>query len=450
MKVPARTSDLHQGSILIVTLSITTILALLIGSYMCLLRTQYLSVARAQNWNNALAVAEAGVEEAMAHLNSVVTTTNLATNTWVSLGSGTVSKTNFLGTSYSAITIQIPPAVTNPYPVIISTAYVPGPISGPTLTRKVQVNTRPKTAGVGGGIIVKGTVSPGGSKVVIDSFDSSNTNYSTGGLYDSTKAKANANITSISSVSNAMTISEMTVYGTVHTVYGVQPIVDTSRQGTGSIGDANWVNGGNLGIQSGHAAQDASYTFTDVTLPSGLVWQTPTLLKGQNALKTNGVTFAYVLDNSYNWQLSDLSSAVYVSSPNVILYVTSTLSLGTGTEIYIAPGASFTMYVAASSASIGGQGVVNSSGLAKNFTYYGLPTNTSLGMQANASFVGQIYAPEADVTLGGGGSTPYDFSGQIVANSFNLNGHYSFHYDESLGTSGSAIIGYVATSWNEF
>ena len=247
-----------------------------------------------------------------------------------------------------------------------------------------------------------------------------------------------------------MTISESQVYGTTHTVYGVQTIVDTSKQGTGSVGDQNWVNGGNIEIQSGHAAQDASYTFTDVTLPSGLVWQTPTLLKGQNALKTNGVTFAYVLDNSSNWQLSDLSSAVYVSSPNVILYVTSTLSLGTGTEIYIAPGASFTMYVAASSASIGGQGVVNSSGLAKNFTYYGLPTNTSLGLQANASFVGQIYAPQADMTLGGGGSTPYDFSGQVVAKSFNLNGHYSFHYDEGLQTSGSAISGYVASSWNEF
>src|ERR1043166_3725496 len=258
MKIPAHTSKLSQGSVLIVTLSLTTILAVMIGSYLCLLRTQYLSVARAQNWNNALAVAEAGVEEAMAHLNSGVTVANLATNTWVSLGSGTVSKTNFLGTSYSGITIQIPPAVTNPYPVIIATAYVPGPISGPTLTRKVQITTRPKTVGIGGGIIVKGTITPGGSKVVIDSFDSSNTNYSTGGLYDPNKAKANANLTSISSVSNAMTISEMQVYGTVHTVYGVQPILDTSKQGTGSIGDANWVNGGNLGVQSGHAAQDAA------------------------------------------------------------------------------------------------------------------------------------------------------------------------------------------------
>jgi hypothetical protein len=448
MKVHPHKSKLHQGSTLVITLTICTILALLVISYLGLIRTQYLSVARAQYWNNALAVAEAGVEEGMAHLNSILTTTNLATNTWVSLGSGTVGKTNFLGTSYSAVTIQTPPAVTNPYPVITATAYVPGPIGGPVLTRKVKLTTRPKTVGVGGGIIVKGTVNSGGSKTVIDSFDSSNTNYSTGGLYDPAKATADANITSISSASNAVNIGEMAVYGSVHTVYGVQPIVDTSKQGTGTVGDAAWVNGGNLGIESGHAAQDAAYTFTDVTLPS-LTWTTPTQLKGQSALKTNGVTFAYVLDNSSNWQLSDLSSAVYVKSPNVILYVTSTLSLGTGTEIYITPGASLTMYVAAPSASIGGQGVVNSTGLAKNFTYYGLPTNTSLGVQANASMVAQIYAPEADITYGGGGSSPYDFSGQIVGKSFNLNGHYSFHYDESLGSSGSAITGYVATSWIE-
>jgi hypothetical protein len=448
MKIPTHTSNLKEGSVLIVTLSITTILAFLILSYMSLVRTQYLSVARAQYWNNALAVSEAGVEEAMAHLNCMVTTTNLATNTWTSLGTGTVGKTNFLGTSYSSITIQIPPAVTNLYPVITSTGYVPGPIGGSTLTRKVQLTTRPKTVGVGGGIIVKGSVNSGGSKVVIDSFDSSNTNYSTGGMYDATKAKANANVTSISSVSNAVYIGEMAVYGNVHTVYGVQPILDTTKQGTGTVGDAAWVTNGNLGIESGHSAQDAAYTFTDVTLPT-LSWSTPTQLKGGNALKTNGVTFPYVLDNSSNWKLTDLSSAVYVKSPNVILYVTSTLSLGTGTEIYLTPGASLTMYVGAASASIGGQGIVNTTGLAKNFTYYGLPTNTSMGVQANATFVGQIYAPEADITIGGGGSTPEDFSGQIVANSFNLNGHFSFHYDENLGTSGSAIVGWVAASWSE-
>src|SRR5262249_16123882 len=131
MKVHTHKSKLNQGSTLIITLTICTILALLVISYLGLLRTQYLSVARAQYWNNALGVSEAGVEEAMPDINSLVILTNLATNTWVSLGSGTVGKTNFLGTSYSAITIQIPPAVTNPYPVIISTAYVPGPIGGP-------------------------------------------------------------------------------------------------------------------------------------------------------------------------------------------------------------------------------------------------------------------------------------------------------------------------------
>ena len=52
------------------------------------------------------------------------------------------------------------------------------------------------------------------------------------------------------------------------------------------------------------------------------------------------------------------------------------------------------MYVSGST-SIGGNGVINPSGQAENFTYYGLPSNTSVDMNANANFVGTIYAPEA-------------------------------------------------------
>ncbi len=99
-------------------------------------------------------------------------------------------------------------------------------------------------------------------------------------------------------------------------------------------------------------------------------------------------------------------------------------------------------------ASIGGQGVVNSSGIASNFKYYGLPSNTSLGLQANAGLTGRFLAPEADITLGGGGSSPYDFSGQIVGNSFKMNGHFNVHYDEAVMPPG-AISGYAAASWSE-
>jgi hypothetical protein len=449
MKIKFQTSRGERGSVLFVTLGFCGVLGICMGSYLYMVQTQRLGVARAQAWDTAIPVAEAGVEEALAHLNSGVTTNSLATNTWVSLDSGIVGKTNFLGANYSVVSIQTAPAVTNSSPVIVSTAYVQGPLSGPILTRTIRVSTRSRTAGGGGAIIAKGSINFGGSKCLVDSFDSSNPSYSTSGIYDAAKAEAHGDVTTISAATNALSVGESQVCGTAHTVPGVQPIVDTSKQGTGAIGDLNWVNNTNVGIQSGHAVQDASYTFTDVTLP-GVSWLQPTQLKGSSQLKTNGITFSYVLGNLNPWQITDLSSSLYITDPNTVVYVSSSFSLGSGQEIYICPGASLTLYVGAASASIGGQGVVNSSGLATSFTYYGLPSNTSLGLQANASFTGKVYAPEADVTLGGGGSSPYDFSGQVVCNSFNLNGHYSLHYDEALGTSASAALaGYVAATWNE-
>src|SRR5205085_6275797 len=115
----------NNGGVLLVTLLVCAILGILIGSYLSLIQNQYLSAARDQAWNTALVVAEAGVEEAMAHLNSGVTTNNLAVNSWMTVATGTYQKTNFLGANYSVVNIKLRPAVTNIYPVIVSKAYVP-------------------------------------------------------------------------------------------------------------------------------------------------------------------------------------------------------------------------------------------------------------------------------------------------------------------------------------
>ena len=68
-----------------------------------------------------------------------------------------------------------------------------------------------------------------------------------------------------------------------------------------------------------------------------------------------------------------------------VLYVTDTISIGSGggksknekapPQIHIAPGASLTIYMAGATTTIGGNGVVNDSQEAKNFQYYGLPSN---------------------------------------------------------------------------
>src|SRR6185503_6685 len=100
-KIFSAVSKSINGSALAVTMVICGILGLLMGSYLLMVQTQNHSVVRAQGWNSALVVAEAGVEEALAHLNSGLATNALAVNSWTAMPGGVV-KTNFLGTSYYA------------------------------------------------------------------------------------------------------------------------------------------------------------------------------------------------------------------------------------------------------------------------------------------------------------------------------------------------------------
>src|SRR5258707_9274609 len=142
MKIQRKGAGSELAMTLTVTMVLCALLVLLMGSYVGVIETQSFAVARSQSWNYALVAAEAGVEEAMAHLNSGVSTNNLATNSWSSTGTGIYSKTNMLGTTYSIVTIKIAPAVTNPFPVIVSTSYVPTPIRSSTLSRTIQVTTK--------------------------------------------------------------------------------------------------------------------------------------------------------------------------------------------------------------------------------------------------------------------------------------------------------------------
>ena len=76
-----------------------------------------------------------------------------------------------------------------------------------------------------------------------------------------------------------------------------------------------------------------------------------------------------------------------------------------------------------------------------------MPGVTGITLSGNSSFVGVVYAPEATLTLNGGGNNN-NLIGAVVVNSVTLNGHYDFHYDTSLGTNGPTS-GYVVTSWQE-
>jgi hypothetical protein len=91
---------------------------------------------------------------------------------------------------------------------------------------------------------------------------------------------------------------------------------------------------------------------------------------------------------------------------------------------------------------------VNLTGNAANFKYLGLPSNTSLVWAGNNTYVGTVYAPQADYSCGGGGNNVYDYQGACVVKSVTMNGKFNFHFDENLNRSGP-VIGFVVTSWKE-
>jgi hypothetical protein len=148
-------------------------------------------------------------------------------------------------------------------------------------------------------------------------------------------------------------------------------------------------------------------------------------------LSGTGTTHNYMLVGG-----SDLTGNVYVEG-NVVLLVQypSKIAIGGGGSIRLAPNATLKLYGGCVTAAFNGSGVLNG-GLASQFYYFGTDRNTTVSYGGNAGLIGVLYAPNAAITLGGGGSSPIDISGSIVARSIKVTGNFMFHYDEDLRRSG--------------
>ena len=70
MKSKTLTSRQKEGSTLALTLVTTGILGFLLVAYLSLVRSQNISNMRSQAWNQAIPVIEAGIEDALTHLNT--------------------------------------------------------------------------------------------------------------------------------------------------------------------------------------------------------------------------------------------------------------------------------------------------------------------------------------------------------------------------------------------
>ena len=282
-----------------------------------------------------------------------------------------------------------------------------------------------------GAIVAKTTLSFSGNNIIVDSFNSADANFSTGGLYDSTKARNNGDLICFGTNANCVAIGNSVVFG--HVVTGSNGTASVGNQGT--IGSATW-QATNTGIEpNGTEGQTwyghyASLVIPDMVAPFG-VGQSP----GPPVDIVTGTPGSYVT-NHYDHSLTygDYYDTGTLSGKTIALGV-ARLFLPTGlngTQIFtVATNGDLQIFVGGTTCTIGG--VANLTGKAWYFSLFCLGSVNSVSATLASDFIGTIYAPSAAMTIGTSGSPVYNFSGSVMAQSVSANGRVHFHYDESLG-----------------
>lgn len=415
----------QQGSALVATLFITAAVLLGLGSYLLLVRAQYVSVSRSQAWNNSLSVAEAGVEEALAQLNPGALAETIMVdknaNGWgpsVNGFYGPMSRTVYTNNSY---TVTYTEAI---WPTIYSTGYVTVPDISATLMRVIRVETT-NVPLFNVALAGRTNIDMNGNGLSSDSFNSDLATLSVNGRYTNTLTSTN---------------------GDVAVLYGTLDLGNHSVAGDAYLGPTATLVGSPSQI-SGSISTDYNYDYPDVFPPDTTGWFTLlTTLPGT----VNGTSYDYVFTNSVNYIVPNLNGSVFVATNAHVRL----LAQAGQTKMVLVDGGgltnnhgSLTIFIAAPSFSIGGGGAIDG-GKAVDLAYFGLPTNTKISYSGNSIFVGTIYAPDADLKLNGGGSGNFDICGSIIAKTVTFTGNFMFHFDEDLLTD-SASRGYFARSWKE-
>jgi hypothetical protein len=372
-----------------------------LGSYLSLATNQSRSVMRSLAWNAALPLAEAGIEEGLAHAEG----TSLSSDGWTVSGS-TYTKQRTLGDGYYVVTIT---NSSGPM-TITSTGYALW--QGSTyVARSVQVTaqgTPPIFQSIG---LATTGVTFGGS-FTADSYNSANPLYSTAtnlASYDPAKDTDQA----VVSISPPGVNFGMGGSSKVLGYAAVPPWATVTASGNSSMGSKTY---NTKGIQAGHA----SYTFTN-TIPDVVV---PSYLPSANAPSAgtvNGAAYNYVLNGNYNAPSLDAggsSTTIYVQG-NSKLYVAGNVTVS---QIVFAPGATLDLYIATPSLNFS---PVISGALPPQFSVWATPTCTSMTINGGTAFVGFIYGPEVNLNAGGNAA----IYGAITAKTFACNGTFDLHYD---------------------
>lgn len=451
----------NEGSALTIALISTLLITISLASYLNLVASQNRSTLRSMCWAAALPAAEAGIEEALTHLcrNGV---DNLASPEWKLKEDGWYQRCGSLGGALAYV-VRIQPST----PPRISATGISRSPRGPDLiepteagilgaaidknnfvTRTVEIETQPEITPFKKAVIAKSSLDLQGNRLTSDSFDSEDETRSTNGRYDKTKRRDRGEIAS----THGITDSHITRRGKAE----IMGKVSTSHRNelhlgtTGAIGDKQWIENSHEGVQDNHHRPDLSINLHHPKEPFTM-GQYP-----DAEIDADGKRWDHVLKDG-DYVISTLTGQVRVDG-HARIYVTSSLQLADRVSeaeddcIYINDGARLQVYMGGEDACFDGKGVVNVSGKADRFKYYGLESNKRVKVSGKENLCGAIYAPEAEIEVGDDDGEHDEFTGSCVGKEVKLLSDCSFHYDEALERDedeNKECKGYVADEYNQ-
>lgn len=406
----------NSGSVLLATMILVVAIALFLEAYLYVVENSNQSTARGQQWNAALPVAEAGIEEGLAKINQIAITTNIN-----AVGFSLITR-GLNGGSYDTFG-----SAAGVVSTITSTGIVSAPINGDNIRRAVRV-TAQRQALISKGIVSMTNITlNGGGDLSIDSYNSHDPRFSSNGQYVASMAVATNG--DVAAVAGFVNVGNHHIGGNLY----LGPDATYSSQPNGGV--------------TGTIYYDWNMQFPDASLPADdsgqLITPTPAPSSGsKNNIIHNFTTSGYYSITDDGGISVDPGVSVVLSIQRTDYNPSSlTISGGTtnsGTVVMYQSSGTMTL-----SGSAGGGAINNRP---ENFTYFGLHDVTKITLSGSSSFVGVIYAPEAALFLSGGGSGN-NLQGSVIVYSITINGGYQIHYDTSL-------LGYyygyfVVGSWEE-
>ena len=419
-----------QGSVLVITVVFCGLVGVILVAYLSMVSSQHKFSHRSQVWNDCIPLCEAGIEEAMSHLNFSGTTSNFAVNGW-QLAHGAYRKERTLngGRLQMAISTENPPVITVRGSLL-------APLQSNYIARVLEAQTKINKR-FAHGILAKGKITLSGNAARVDSFNATNALQSTGGQYDPLKATDRAIVATTSQSPGNFDIGNVSIYGYAATGVGGNILTGPNGNVGSTLWNDNPLNNGR--VEPSHYADDANMYIPDAALPTHFAATAP-----EQNVTVNGTNYTYVFrDGDYRVNTINLSSSDKILiAGNARVHVTGDTSVSGQAFMLIDNNASVEWY-SSGNMSLSGGGVINAPGLAKNFSVFGLPSCTAIDYSGGSKFIGTIYAPQADVKLVGNN----DSSGAFVGKTVNISGGMNFHYDESLQAGPASR--YLISFWRE-